>query len=53
MPARDTNASNNSRPAMNLNAPIFVGRVGKGVHHIAYFDLHNPNKRRSFFSLLL
>jgi hypothetical protein len=36
----------------DLSAPLWSQRVKKGVHHIANFDLHDPDKRRSFFSLV-
>jgi hypothetical protein len=36
----------------DLKAPIYSARVQKGVHHIALFDLHDANKRRTFFSIL-
>ncbi|MDF1586911.1 hypothetical protein [Marinimicrococcus flavescens] len=31
--------------------PLYSSNVTKGVHHIAAFDLHDPQKRRSFFSM--
>jgi hypothetical protein len=36
----------------DVRAPIWSTAAGKGVHHIAQFDLHNPETRRSFFSIV-
>lgn len=35
-----------------LYLPIYSTSVKDGVHHIAKYDLHDANQRRSFFSIL-
>ena len=36
----------------DVHAPIWSPAARKGVHHIAQFDLHDPETRRSFFSIV-
>ncbi|HEX4302703.1 MAG TPA: hypothetical protein VHZ78_07915 [Rhizomicrobium sp.] len=35
-----------------LAAPLWSPSRGKGLHHIAQYDLHDPDKRRSFFTFV-
>lgn len=35
-----------------INTPLYSKYVKKGVHHIAKFDLHDLEARRSFFSVI-
>jgi hypothetical protein len=36
----------------DLDMLIFSESVEPGMHHIARFDLHDPQKRRSFFAFV-
>lgn len=36
----------------DVSAPLWSPSVGKGLHHIANFDLHDLGARRSFFSIV-
>jgi len=37
---------------MDFKTPIYSHATKPGLHHIAQYDLHDPSKRRSFFSIM-